>query len=406
MGKFVFLQPMTPPGSPIKMPSIYFLCAFFLITASHAQFPNLNSKSNDEMDLTPKDAFVTPPIDFKESADFPINPETYELGPGDVIGIDIFTKVYAKISLKINPQNGVVFPQIGFISTQGQTISSLENQLKPILKKRAKSDSIKVYLEKGKKIRLSVYGAVKKPGQLVLENFSRLTEALKEVDLLPWGALGSIRVDDGSGVKEYDVFKALKTGDTANNPMLASGSKVFVSSCLEAGSQFTFRQGAFITRVCLPEGAQVLDLPLLFHDLAGKSGYRYDLIIKREGTVKAVNNFSNEPLKDRDSVIVNSVESKVFVTGSVPRPGQFSYDPWLSVQQYVSLAGGEDARGNRTSVRLFRNNEEVFVNKDTVVEPGDILHVSTKAIISFNEYLSAMVALATLLIAAKSINAF
>jgi protein involved in polysaccharide export with SLBB domain len=144
----------------------------------------------------------------------------------------------------------------------------------------------------------------------------------------------------------------------------------------------------------------------LFHDLSGKSGYRYTLIIKREGTVKAVDNFSNEPLKDQDSVIVSSTESKVFVTGSVPRPGQYSYDPWLSPQQYVSLAGGEDARGDRFSVKLSRNNKNVPINKDTVLEPGDILHVSTRAILNFNEYLSAMVGLATLLIAAKSINAF
>jgi protein involved in polysaccharide export with SLBB domain len=398
---------MMQPGSSIKKSPIYFVCIFLLVTTGgHAQFPNPSSKSLDEMDLLPKEAFVTPPIDLKESAEFPINPDTYELGPGDVIGIDIFTKVYAKVSLKINPQNGVVIPQIGFISTQGQTISSLENQLKPILKKKAKADSIKVYLEKGKKIRLSVYGAVKKPGHLLLDNFSRLTEALKESDLLPWAALNNIRVDGGAGVKEYDAFKALKTGDTASNPMLASGSKVFVSSCLEAGSRFTFRQGGLVTRICLPEGAQVMDLPLLFHDLSGKSGYRYTLIIKREGTVKAVDNFSNEPLKDQDSVIVSSTESKVFVTGSVPRPGQYSYDPWLSPQQYVSLAGGEDARGDRFSVKLSRNNKNVPINKDTVLEPGDILHVSTRAILNFNEYLSAMVGLATLLIAAKSINAF
>ncbi len=388
-------------------PLFFFLVALGVTSAQTLPFiPKNNVDESDYTPTLPTENLIPTSIDLKESADFPIDPKTYELGPGDIIGVDIFAKVYAKISLKINPQNGVVFPQIGFVSTQGQTPFSLEEQIKPLMRKKVKADSIKVYLEKGKKIRLTVYGSVKKPGQILLENFSRLTEALKEADLLPWASRNNIKVETVGGVKEYDVFKAVKTGDTIGNPMLTSGSKIFISSCLESGKYFTFKKGSLITRVCLPEGAQVLDLPILLRDLMGKNGNMYSLIIKRDKSAKSVDSYASDSLKDQDSVIVNSGESKVFVTGSVPRPGQYSFDPWLSLQQYVSLAGGEDARGNGMSVKLYRNNIEVPVNQNTQVESGDILYVSTRVIVRFNEYLSAMVALATLLIAAKSINAF
>jgi protein involved in polysaccharide export with SLBB domain len=119
-----------------------------------------------------------------------------------------------------------------------------------------------------------------------------------------------------------------------------------------------------------------------------------------------LDNFSGELIQNGDSVIVNSGEAKIFVTGAVARPGSFLYEPSLSVQQYIASAGGEEWRGNSSNFKIYRNNVEAASTNDVTLQPGDILYIPGRRVMRFNEFVGALVAVATLLIAAKTVGTF
>ncbi len=389
----------------VSLTSAFFVLIFTFL--GFTQIQESTSKYSYEQEVpTEIKPINKPPLLSFESPDFPIDPEAYILGPGDLIGIDVFSKVYVNLDLQVNPQNGIVFPQIGFISTMNHSISSFGQELQAILKRKMKCDSIKVYLEKGKSVRVAVHGAVKSPGVLLLASYSRLNDVLLKAEILPWGKYDEVNISNDGKERMVNPFKAMMTGDTTENPLVSSGTRIFVPSCMDNGPFAIYKNRAYTSKLCLPKGARVRDLPLLDKKGLEKLDYQFNVVIKREGQKLALDNYSGEIIQNGDSVIVNSGEAKIFVTGAVARPGPFLFEPSFSVLQYIALAGGEEWRGNSSNFKIFRDNVEVASANGFDLKPGDILFIPGRSVIRFNELLGALVAVATLMITAKTVGAF
>ena len=68
----------------------------------------------------------------------------------------------------------------------------------------------------------------------------------------------------------------------------------------------------------------------------------------------------------------------IFINGEVKQPGGFPYQPGLTVQKAVTLAGGFTERARRSNFRLKRANaagSEQEVGPDITIMPGDIITV-------------------------------
>jgi protein involved in polysaccharide export with SLBB domain len=69
----------------------------------------------------------------------------------------------------------------------------------------------------------------------------------------------------------------------------------------------------------------------------------------------------------------------VFVNGQVNRPGNYPYQPGLTVRQAVSIAGGYKDRANQDTVGIVHEDRDsaaaVKGRPDTPVEPGDTITV-------------------------------
>ena len=66
-----------------------------------------------------------------------------------------------------------------------------------------------------------------------------------------------------------------------------------------------------------------------------------------------------------------------FVNGRVKKPGGFAYQPGMTVQKSISLAGGFDARADKDDIYLTRGEgaESVKTTPDTLIQPGDVITV-------------------------------
>ena len=391
----------------LRIGRAYFYCLTILISVSQSQI-GIQDRLSENI-ITNQSQIISqpiPPTNIIDSPCFPVDPESYHLGPGDVIGIDVFSKVYSRFSLKVNPQNGVVFPQVGFVSVRQQTLATFEKALTTILTQRIKCDSVNVYLEKGKAVRVSVYGAVKNPGEITLESYSRLSDALSKIEVLPWGKKDQIEITNDGNLKTLNLFNILKLGNISDNPLLISGTKIYVPSCLDSGKYITFIDGVFSSRLCLPEGAKVRDLAMINEKNLNTVRRAISITIHRNNQEIVSNNYAGDFLQDKDSIIVNTSEGRVYVSGAVVKPGYFPFDPTISLQQYIAQAGGEEWRGQRTQWKVIRNEIEIPAQSKFLLEPGDIIIVPGKSVLRFNEYLNVLVAIATVIIAAKSIGTF
>jgi protein involved in polysaccharide export with SLBB domain len=66
-----------------------------------------------------------------------------------------------------------------------------------------------------------------------------------------------------------------------------------------------------------------------------------------------------------------------FVNGRVKNPGAFAYQPGITVQKSISLAGGFDTRANKDDVSITSGESGDIrkVTPETLVQPGDVVSV-------------------------------
>lgn len=69
----------------------------------------------------------------------------------------------------------------------------------------------------------------------------------------------------------------------------------------------------------------------------------------------------------------------VFVNGQVYKPGNYPYQPGLTVRKAVSIAGGFKDRANKDVVSIIHDNQDrsaaIKADPSVLVEPGDIITV-------------------------------
>lgn len=80
------------------------------------------------------------------------------------------------------------------------------------------------------------------------------------------------------------------------------------------------------------------------------------------------------------SVAVSIVEYRpFFIDGEVKKPGGYPYQPGLSVDKAVALAGGYTERASRTKIFISRamddGQKRFVVGTTDIVQPGDIVTV-------------------------------
>ena len=78
-------------------------------------------------------------------------------------------------------------------------------------------------------------------------------------------------------------------------------------------------------------------------------------------------------------VIVSIIEYRqIFVLGAVKQPGGYEYQPNLTINKAISLAGGYSERADRDAVSIDRSGRSKLIidfNVHSVVKPGDIITV-------------------------------
>lgn len=289
-------------------------------------------------------------------------PESYLLGPGDQLQIEIYGYNEASFSKTISPEGTINISQIGQIQLGGLTIKEAREKLRRTLMSKYASiggsspnTSVSIALRNIRTILVNVMGEVETPGTFRLSPFSTVFNALYHAGgVTETGSLRAVRViRGGEQVATVDIYGYLFDGKSDSDISLKEGDVIIVPpyvSLVEAEGEVKRPM-----RYELAEGESLSDL-LRYAGGFGSKAYSDDVrVIRRLGAERQIytvrrESFAGFAMKDGDEVFVNETlerfSNKVEIRGSVFRPGMFELgDGIATVRQLVRAAGGptEDA---------------------------------------------------------------
>jgi len=161
--------------------------------------------------------------------------EDYKLGPGDIIEIKVYGIKDLQATVRIPESGSFDFPLVGTVKAAGVSAPEVEKAIAKVLNERYVNEAnVTVFVKEFNSYRISVVGAVSKPGTVVLKKGTcTLVDALAEAGGLTDTAAREIYVTaaDSSGIRQtrpIDLSPLLEGGDLSLNVPLQPGDSIYV----------------------------------------------------------------------------------------------------------------------------------------------------------------------------------
>jgi polysaccharide export outer membrane protein len=248
-------------------------------------------------------------------------PETYRVGPRDVLTVAVFAHPELSGKLTVAPDGTISFPLIGSINAKDRTAAEIAGDLAAklsdgFLKKPQVSVDIVEYLSR----RIFVIGEVRTPGPQSLTGSTTLLESLARA--------GSMTEEAGGEVVLLRPPQSQSPG-----PVVPGQTGV-----------------TELTRVTVQQ--------------------------LRSGTLP-----TNVELQSGDTIFVPRAET-VHVLGNVKTPGGYRFEPGLTAIRAIYLAGGVSDMGTTGRIEITRIVEgretKLKAKADDLLKPGDTVIVGTR----------------------------
>ena len=282
-------------------------------------------------------------------------PQTYRLGPGDVVNIDVYGASSNSLTETISPDGTITVEGVGPIGLSGLTVSQAKSKLKSTMGQRYRNSSISMTVGQTRTITVNVMGEVVAPGTYTLSAFASVFHALYMAggpnDI---GTLRNIKVyRNGKLLSVVDVYDYILNGKLTGDIRLHENDVISVGT-YEALVNVTGK----VKRPMFYEMKKSESLRTLLKYAGNFTGDAFKKMVKvtrkAEGhySIFDVNefDFASFHLDDEDSVYVDSIiqrySNMIEVKGAVFRPGKFQLGGNVnSIKALITSAGGctEDA---------------------------------------------------------------
>ncbi|MFO7625740.1 MAG: SLBB domain-containing protein [Candidatus Fermentibacteraceae bacterium] len=357
-----------------------------------------------------------------QSTDLPamvrfVNPDEYILGVGDRLwlsipgGIPFISSgetIQSLVELPVSLDGNISLPGFRPIAAAGMTLADCSSVLLGLLNARFGSLGASVGLASSAYFQIPVTGAVSEPGVVQVSGLDRLSYAIEAAGgALPNASLSEVMMISATGdTLFYNVNSFLANGFLEENPLVRRDGRIH----LPRADSFVFVQGAANgIRAVLEFSPEESPLEAVQRAGGFMSEARVDTIcVLRNGSPLMVgaNAASRFTLEPGDEVMVLNIPSTVAVSGSVAFPGPVPYSPGMDASYYIGMVGGytPDARRSGTVVISPSGNERTQADRVELIQPGSMIDVPRKPLAAFQEYITIVAGIATVLIAYSTIK--
>ncbi len=318
------------------------------------------------------DVFNNKNLTFESSMNL-ATPQSYKLGPGDVVNIDIWGDSQESFTETISPDGTITVSGIGVIQLGGLSVSQAKSRLKSAIGPRYQGSKIELTLGQTRTITVSIMGEVKMPGTYTMSAFASVYNALYMAggpnDI---GTLRNVKVyRNGRLLSNVDVYDFLLNGHLTGDVRLQDNDVITVSP-YEALVNITGK----VKRPMFYEMKTSESLATLLRYAGGFTGDAYTKAVRinrkagNQYSVFSIGEFDMNSFKlmDEDSVSVDSTlnryQNMVEIKGAVFRPGMYHVGGDITtVKSLVEAAAGlkEGAYGHHAVMHRMKADRTLEV---------------------------------------------
>lgn len=323
---------------------------------------------------------------FAPNTNMPI-PDTYVLGTGDQVVVDIYGASQGTQVYTIEPDGTINAAGIGPVYLSGLSVTAAQAKLRNTIGARYQSSNLKMTVGHTRTIQVNIMGEVRAPGTYHLTAFANVLYALYRAGgPSALGTLRNIKVyRNGKLVTVVDIYKLILEGRLAGNVMLQDNDViqvepyevlVGVTGNVKRPMFYEMRKGETVATLLNYAGGFTSDAHKESVRLVRQAGDRYQ--------VHNINEFdmANFKLEDGDAIsidaMINRFEDMVEIKGAVFRPGQFHLGSNVTtVKSLIEAADGltEDAFTDHAvlhRLKADRTLEVVPVNVKGIMEGSTV----------------------------------
>jgi polysaccharide export outer membrane protein len=166
----------------------------------------------------------------------------YKIGPQDVLEISVFKVAELSKTAQVTEAGTISFPLLGDVAAAGKTARELEKQMATLLGERyLQKPQVSVIVKEFNSQRVTVEGAVKKPGVFPIQGSVSLLQAVamaQGLDVLSDNTVVVVRTMDGKRAAARFDISDIRDG-TAQDPQLQAGDILVAgTSALKEGLNF------------------------------------------------------------------------------------------------------------------------------------------------------------------------
>ena len=310
-----------------------------------------------------------------------IDPDEYKVGPGDVILVNIWSARPEQYEIEITPEATLIIPGVGDLSVRGISLTELKATAIAHLRDFYPRTPISVTLGKVRRFRVTVTGAVARPGLHVVTANTRASEVLDMAGLNDDAARRQVRLERRDTTLLVDLAAFERLGLREANPYLYEGD-VLVAPPIDRRWGTVRIDGA----VNLPgefgysPGDLVGDLIDLAYGTASDADTtRLELWRFPPGSDEAApyewpsgstySDWRKFALQPDDRLYLRAIEGyrkkhAVRVTGEVERPGYYAFPGESArLRDIIDSAGGFTAYADLGQALVIRSHQPQWVKE-------------------------------------------
>ncbi|MDP8206800.1 MAG: SLBB domain-containing protein [Candidatus Electryonea clarkiae] len=200
------------------------------------------------------------PLTEEQALETPVDPETYILGSGDLIGISIMGGIDQVFEARVSPEGNLMIPMLPILHIGGMTLATAADSVNNQWGNRFPETTIKISLIEIRLFRVTVAGAIVQPGTYFLTPVDRVSmlvemaggilndvywrdyyapelqkpfediESLKKKYKIPFSSerFATLYRQDGSELP-VDLLRFEREADEEANPLLKDGDRLVVA---------------------------------------------------------------------------------------------------------------------------------------------------------------------------------
>lgn len=309
------------------------------------------------------DIFRSKMLSFEPNMSIAV-PESYVLGPGDEVIIDVYGDSQRNDKLKIAPDGTVTTTYGGPINVSGKTLAQAQNAISARLRQYYAGSTIRVSVGQTRTITVNVMGEVLTPGSYTLSAFASVFHALYQAGgVNDLGTLREIKVcRKGRVVTTVDVYDYILNGRLTGNIMLEDNDVILVDTY-----QNLIEVRGWVKRPMIYETKSGESLSKVLSYAGGFKGGAYaELVtVERTGSTDSYvytiseDEYTRFSVTDGDIVTITRSENRFSnmaeIKGAVYRPGRYEIGGnGQSVRSLIEQAGGLKEEALRTRAIILR----------------------------------------------------